>query len=232
MSTDEKKPAATAASGSQSAGPQGLLMAGVVIVLLAIGAVIWLIATGTGTSVGGGNNSAEAAAPAAPAARGPTPGSPTPGGGQQLPSGLRLETVREGRGPLVTPGDTVAFRYELRTVGGPVIESNLNAPQAAIMPVAGLVPGFQEGLTHMRAGGEARFWIPPYLGYGDSPPGEGIGPNDTLEFRVRLERIVPAGSASPAATAPTANSVDELPPEVRAAIEAQLRNGAQAQGQR
>ena len=100
----------------------------------------------------------------------PAPPAPTPGGGRLLPSGLRIETVREGSGPLVTPTDTVHFRYELRRYGGEVIESNLTAPRAAVMPVAGLVPGFIEGLTHMRAGGEARFWIPPRLGYGDSPP--------------------------------------------------------------
>jgi FKBP-type peptidyl-prolyl cis-trans isomerase len=100
----------------------------------------------------------------------------------------------------VRPGDTVAFRYELRRYGGAVLEGNLTAPHAAEMPVAGLVPGFAEGLTHMRPGGEARFWIPPQLGYGDSPP-NGISPTDTLEFLVRLERIVPAGASGHAAAA-------------------------------
>ena len=196
MSTDEKKPV----PATQSAGPQTLLMVGVVIVLVALGFIVWLIATGRGAAPAPANNVAEAAAPGEPAANvaAPAPPAPTPGGGQLLPSGLRLETVREGRGPLVTTADTVHFRYELRKYGGAVIESNLNAPRAAVMPVAGLVPGFQEGLTHMRAGGEARFWIPPHLGYGNSPPGGGIGPNDTLEFRVRLERITPAASGGAA----------------------------------
>lgn len=197
-------PAPAPASRPQSAGPQTLLMAGVVLVLIAIGALIWFIASGRGNMPAPANNVAEAAplpepepapAPAPPPA--PAGVAPTPGGGQLLPSGLRIETVREGRGPLVTANDTVHFRYELRTYGGRVLESNLNAPRAAVMPVAGLVPGFAEGLTHMRAGGEARFWIPPHLGYGSSPPpGGGIGPNDTLEFRVRVERIAPAGAGS------------------------------------
>jgi hypothetical protein len=215
MSTNEKQPAPAAASArAEAAGPQKLLMAGVVIILLALAAMVWLIATGRGAAPAT-NNSAEAnsAEAAAPVTR-----PPTPGGGRQLPSGLRLETVREGTGPLVTATDTVAFRYELRTVGGPVIETNQTAPQAATMPVAGLVPGFQEGLTHMRAGGEARFWIPPYLGYGDSPPGEGIGPTDTLEFRVRVERIVPAGAppAAPAAgnSSNVTNAATEAPTPV------------------
>lgn len=163
-----------------SAGPQTLLMAGVVIILATIGAVIWLIATDAGSKSSGNQIAANEAAPAPPA--------PTPGGGRLLPSGLRIESVREGSGPLVTPTDIVHFRYELRPYGGAVIESNLDAPRAAVMPVAGLVPGFIEGLGQMRAGGEARFWIPPQLGYGDSPPA-GLSPTDTLEFRVRVERI-------------------------------------------
>jgi hypothetical protein len=201
MST-EPKPAPAA----PSAGPQKLLMAGVVVTLAALGFIVWLIATGRGTAPGNATAEANAAAPAAPAA--------TPGGGQLLPSGLRIETVREGTGPLVTPADTVHFRYELRRYGGEVIESNLTAPRAAVMPVSGFVPGFAEGLTHMRAGGEARFWVPPQLGYGDNvPPGGAIGPRDTLEFRVRVERIVPpgargAGNAAEAAPEPAGNAAE------------------------
>jgi hypothetical protein len=180
MSKDEKQPAPPA----RSRGPQTLLMVGVIIVLGALGFVIGAIFGGWGTGPAPANNSAEAEAPQ------PRPG-PTPGGGQLLPSGLRIEIIRPGTGPLVTPTDRVAFRYELRPYGGQVLESNLTAPRPAEMAVAGLVPGFQEGLTHMRPGGEARFWIPPRLGYGDSPP-NGLSPTDTLEFRVKVERILPA----------------------------------------
>jgi FKBP-type peptidyl-prolyl cis-trans isomerase len=182
-------------------------MAGVVIVLLALGFIVYLVATGRGAApandVAAAGNEASASEPAIEAPPANTaaaaPAGPTPGGGQLLPSGLRIETVREGRGPLVTAADTVHFRYELRKYGGPVIESNLTAPRPAVMPVAGLVPGFAEGLTHMRPGGEARFWVPPQLGYGPNiPPGSPFGPNDTLEFRVRLERIGPPPSAAAA----------------------------------
>jgi len=204
MSTEPNRTPA-AAPTAPSSGPQGLLMAGVVIVLLALGFLIFLIATGRGGAPTNNMVEANAASPAIePAIEAPpanvaaaAPAGPTPGGGRLLPSGLRIETVREGRGPLVTTADTVHFRYELRKYGGPVIESNLTAPRPAVVPVAGLVPGFAEGLTHMRPGGEARFWVPPQLGYGANiPPGSPFGPDDTLEFRVRLERIAPAPSAA------------------------------------
>jgi hypothetical protein len=187
MTSTQKTPQSPTPAPAPSAGPQKLLMAGVVIILATIGFIVWLIVTDAGST--GNRNQSAASNEAAPA-----PPAPTPGGGRLLPSGLRIETVREGTGPLATPADVVHFRYELRRFGGEVIESNLDAPRAAVMPVSGLVPGFIEGLTHMRAGGEARFWIPPQLGYGDSPPA-GLNPTDTLEFRVRLERIAPPRAA-------------------------------------
>src|SRR5437870_13787209 len=106
MSKDEKQPAPPA----RSRGPQTLLMVGVIIVLGALGFVIGAIVGGWGTGPAPANNSAEAEVPQ------PRPG-PTPGGGQLLPSGLRIEIIRPGTGPLVTPIDRVAFRYELRPYG-------------------------------------------------------------------------------------------------------------------
>lgn len=214
MRKDEKKPATPPATpAAKRSGAQTALIVAVIIVLGALGFVVGAIVSGWGTGPAPANNSIAAEAPR------PRPG-PTPGGGQLLPSGLRIEIVRPGTGPLITPADTVAFRYELRPYGGQVLESNLTAPRAAIMPVAGLVPGFQEGLTHMRAGGEARFWIPPQLGYGDSPP-TGLQPTDTLEFRVKVERIVPAG-ASPGGNA-AGPSPEEIANLVNAAAAAEGR---------
>jgi hypothetical protein len=198
MSKDEKQPAP--AARPQSAGPQTLLMAGVVVILLALGVIVWLIASGRGGAPVAANNSVEAKA-----------GPQMPDRGRLLPSGLRFEAITEGSGPLVRATDTVLLRYELRVVGRDgVVESNMDGPQAVPLSPAGTVPGFAEALTMMRAGGEARFWVPPALGYGSQPqPGGPIGPNDILEFRVKIERILPAGAAGapgqPAADADSSN---------------------------
>ena len=183
--TDDKKPAPAAAP--QSAGPQTLLMGGVVVILIALGFIIWLIASGRGGAPAPANNTAEAAGPQ------------MPNRGRLLPSGLRFESISEGSGPLVRVTDTVLLRYELRVVGRDgVVESNMSDPQPIPMSPAGTVPGFAEALTMMRAGGEARFWVPPELGYGSQPRAGGpIGPNDILEFRVKVDRIVPAAAAGP-----------------------------------
>ena len=177
-----------AAAQPQSAGPQGLLMAGVVIILIALAGIIWLIATGRGAPVPVNNMAEAKAAPA------------MPNRGQLLPSGLRIETISEGNGPLITARDTPLVRYELRVLGRDgVVESNFDQGQAAPMPLQGVIPGFAEAITHMRPGGEIRFWVPPSLGYGAStPPGAPFGPNDILEFRVKVEGLAPAGQAAAA----------------------------------
>jgi FKBP-type peptidyl-prolyl cis-trans isomerase FkpA len=179
-------------------GPQGLLMAGVVIIVIALAAIIWMIATGRGAEAPT-NNLAEAAAPT------------MPNRGQLLPSGLRIETIHEGTGPLVTAADTPLVRYELRVLGrDAVVDTNFTDPQPTPMPLSGVVPGFAEALTHMRPGGEARFWVPPNLGYGANlRPGAPFGPNDILEFHVKVEGLAPAGhGATPAGDGNTISEED------------------------
>ncbi len=207
MSKDETKP--VAAAQPQSAGPQKLLMGGVILILVALGVIVWLIASGRGGAPAA-NNSAEARALPQ-----------MPDRGRLLPSGLRFEPISEGSGPLVRVTDTVLLRYELRIVGRDgVVESNMSDPQAIPMSPAGTVPGFAEALTLMRAGGEARFWVPSNLGYGSQPPPGGrIGPDDILEFRVKIERILPAGPAGNAAEArPDGNSSNATDPATEEAI--------------
>jgi hypothetical protein len=212
--TDEKKPAATAAP--QSAGPQKLLMGGVVIIIITLGFIVWLIATGRGGAPAPANNSAEAAVPQ------------MPNRGRLLPSGLRFESISEGSGPLVRATDTVLLRYELRIVGRDgVVESTMSDPQPIPLSPSGTVPGFAEALTMMRAGGEARFWVPPNLGYGSEPrPGGPIGPNDILEFHVKIERIAPAAQSPAPAGGGNSLSAEDMENLVAA------MNGAEAAGGR
>lgn len=193
-------PTTAAKPADASAGPQGLLMAGVVIILIALAGIVWLIASGRGAPAPVNNMAEAKAAPAQ-----------MPNRGQLLPSGLRIETIHEGTGPLVTAADTPLVRYELRVLGrDQVVESNFSEGQAAPMPLQGVIPGFAEALTHMRPGGEIRFWVPPSLGYGAStPPGAPFGPNDILEFRVRVEGLAPAGRAAAAAPEGGGNALSE-----------------------
>ena len=70
------------------------------------------------------------------------------------------------------------------------------------MPLAGVIPGWVEGLQLMPTGSKFRFWIPARLAYGEQAPPT-IGPNQVLVFEVELlEVIKKPNTGAPAAAAP------------------------------
>lgn len=181
-----------------------------VVALAVIGAGIWFFV---------GRKPADPAAPAdsmANAAAAATPAATNRG--ELLPSGLRIETIRAGNGPLITRADAVLVRYEMRVPGGPVIDGNMDAAEGMGMSLNQVIPGFAEGLTRMRPGGIARLWVPPQLGYGANiPQGAPFGPNDTIEFLVQIERVGTGRAAEleagtfPARPSNTAQPAPETP---------------------
>jgi hypothetical protein len=192
MSLDEQQRAGLVAP------PSKLPMVLVVLLVLALtGALAWYLLSGPRAGEADSGNTANLAAPA----------QANPGRGELLPSGLRVETIREGNGPLITRADAVLLRYELRVPGGPVIESNMDGPQGHAMTLNGAIPGIVEGITRMRPGGIARFWVPPQLGYGDNiPTGATFDRNDTLEFLIRIEQVAVGRAAEMEANAARAGN--------------------------
>jgi FKBP-type peptidyl-prolyl cis-trans isomerase FkpA len=184
-------------SGAPVAKPKLPYVVAVLAGLLVIGLGVWLVVGRRPVAPAADNNIAAAPAIPRPITTAPPTPSTTPGRGQLLPSGLRIETLSEGSGPLITRADAVLVRYELRGPRGDVIDSNMEAPQGMGMTLNGVVPGFAEGLTHMRQGGVARLWVPPHLGYGARvPPGAPFGPTDTLQFLIRVEQVAPGEAAA------------------------------------
>ena len=100
-----------------------------------------------------------------------------------LPSGLRMQTVQAGKGPMPTAEDFALVAYKGALKDGSVFDEQ----PKAVFPVSQVVPGFSEGLQHMQAGGVYRLCIPGALGYGAAGVGNGkIPPNATLLFIVQL----------------------------------------------
>lgn len=97
-------------------------------------------------------------------------------------TGLQYKVLEEGKGPKPTDEDVVLVGYKGTLRDGSVFDEN---PQASF-PVAGVVPGFSEGLKQMARGGKYRLWIPPQLGYGENSPAEVIPANSLLIFDVEL----------------------------------------------
>ncbi|KAA0069071.1 FKBP-type peptidyl-prolyl cis-trans isomerase [Rhodanobacter sp. T12-5] len=116
-------------------------------------------------------------------------------------SGLQYKVISQGTGARPGPNDTVEINYTGTFVNGQVFDasSKHNPPGPASIPLAGVIPGFREGLELMQVGGHYKLFIPSSLAYG-SEPQPPMPPNATLIFDVTLVKTGPtaAGAATPA----------------------------------
>ncbi|EFJ49679.1 hypothetical protein VOLCADRAFT_120742 [Volvox carteri f. nagariensis] len=88
------------------------------------------------------------------------------------PSGLIYKDFEEGQGTLPTDGQEVVFNYTGYNESGSVIDTSFRQgrPAQTRLGVGGMIPGFEEGIKTMKAGGKRRIIVPPALG----PP---VGPS-------------------------------------------------------
>ncbi|MCL4156484.1 UNVERIFIED_CONTAM: hypothetical protein GTU68_043820 [Idotea baltica] len=103
-------------------------------------------------------------------------------------SGLQYEILREGKGAQPEESSTVNVHYKGTLIDGTVFDSSYERNQPADFPVAGVIPGFSEGLLLMKEGGQYKFTIPSEIAYGEQGPAT-IGPNQVLVFEVELIAI-------------------------------------------
>jgi FKBP-type peptidyl-prolyl cis-trans isomerase len=112
-------------------------------------------------------------------------------------SGLQYQIVSEGKGAKPSAEDTVRVHYTGTLLDGTKFDSSVDRGQPAEFPLAGVIPGWTEGLQLMPVGSKFRFWIPANLAYGEQGTPGPIGPNQTLVFDVELLDIVkPEGGAA------------------------------------
>lgn len=119
-------------------------------------------------------------------------------GVETLASGVVLHVLEDGpegkgQGARPTQASTVKVHYHGTLADGTVFDSTLGGDPLSI-PVAGVVPGFRDGLLKMHEGETAMIGIPPELAYADKGTPDGrIPPGSTLFFKVQLVQILSAG---------------------------------------
>jgi peptidylprolyl isomerase len=153
---------------------------------IAIAAIIAVAVTSL-SACGGKDKVADTASqglPAVTANAGEAPTITPPNG--VPPTTLQTQDVIVGTGTEVLPTSTLTVHYTLMTwSNGKIVESSWNGGQPATFPLAGVIPGWQQGLPGTKVGGRRVLVIPADLGYG--PNGSGpIGPNETLIFVVDI----------------------------------------------
>ena len=108
----------------------------------------------------------------------------------KLPDGLQIIDIKTGTGVAAKTGSTVTVEYTgwLQSTGKKFDSSfDRGAQSFDVTPLgqAQVIPGWNEGLMGMKAGGTRRLIIPPTLGYGAQANGP-IPANSTLIFDVTV----------------------------------------------
>jgi FKBP-type peptidyl-prolyl cis-trans isomerase len=99
-------------------------------------------------------------------------------------SGLQYQVLKEGTGAGIKESDRVKVHYRGTLIDGTEFDSSYARNQPAVFDVAGVIPGWTEGLKLMKFGGKYRLWVPSKLAYGARGAGQAIGPNSLLIFDV------------------------------------------------
>ena len=107
-------------------------------------------------------------------------------------SGLQYQVLTAGTGAKPGAKDGVKVHYKGTLLDGKTFDSSYDRGEPAVMPLQGVIPGWQEGIQLMPVGSKYKFWIPAKLAYGEQAPPM-IGPNQVLVFEVELLDIVKPG---------------------------------------
>ena len=107
-------------------------------------------------------------------------------GVKATPSGLQYLMETNGAGRTPGPRDVVTVNL-IGTAAADSTEFDRTADGTpARRAMQALPKGLQEGMQLMKAGGKARFWLPPVLGFGETPRGPGLKTNAVLAYTVEL----------------------------------------------
>ena len=119
-----------------------------------------------------------------------------PSGFQTTASGLKYKMITEGTGKTPTAADTVEVHYRgwlpdpADPSTGQEFDSSYKRNETIKFPLAGVIPGWTEGMQLVSEGGKIQLEVPPELGYGAAGAGGVIPPNATLRFEVELIAVV------------------------------------------
>lgn len=107
---------------------------------------------------------------------------------ERMESGLYLETLRPGEGPVARRGQTVLVHYEGWLPDGTMFDSSRRRSRPLEIPLGlgAVIEGWDEGLVGMRVGEVRRLVIPPELAYGDQGAPGAVPPGATLVFEIEL----------------------------------------------
>ncbi|AFE56582.1 FKBP-type peptidyl-prolyl cis-trans isomerase [Rahnella aquatilis HX2] len=131
-------------------------------------------------------------------------------GVKKTESGLLYQVEKPGAGAAPKDSDTVVVNYKGTLTDGTEFDNSYTRGEPLSFRLDGVIPGWTEGLKHIKKGGKIKLVIPPALAYGKTGV-PGIPANSTLVFDVELldvkaaPKADPKAAEKPAEAAPKAN---------------------------
>jgi peptidylprolyl isomerase len=109
----------------------------------------------------------------------------------RTPSGLQYQEVAPGSGAAAKPGQIAVVHYTGWLTDGTKFDSSRDRGEPFSFPigVGQVIPGWDEGVAGMKAGGRRRLVIPSDLAYGPEGSPPVIPPDATLVFDVELVEL-------------------------------------------
>lgn len=106
-----------------------------------------------------------------------------------LPSGIQYRVIEEGDGSRPGLSDVVTVHYRGSKIDGREFDSSFRRGVPAVFQVNSVIEGWQEVLPLMREGAMWQVFLPPELAFGVRGDPPMIGPNEALQFDIRLVQI-------------------------------------------
>lgn len=145
---------------------------------------------GCGDDKSSDDSGASGQPPAVTGASGEKPQIATPEG--DPPTKLVVKDLKTGKGKKAADGDEVSVQYVgVSWSTGQEFDASWNRGEPFEFQLGSgqVIPGWDEGVVGMKAGGRRELVIPPDLAYGPQGQPPAIGPNETLVFVIDLEKV-------------------------------------------
>ncbi|HTW18578.1 MAG TPA: FKBP-type peptidyl-prolyl cis-trans isomerase [Mycobacteriales bacterium] len=112
----------------------------------------------------------------------------------KAPTKLVVKNIKAGKGKAAKKGDTITVKYvgiscsDGKPFDASYTDGAKNQEFSFQLGAGKVIPGWDQGLLGMKAGGVRELVIPAALGYGTSGSGQ-IKPNETLIFVVTMVKV-------------------------------------------
>lgn len=132
-------------------------------------------------------------------------------------SGLQYKIEKEGEGKTATEADIVTMNQRATLTDGTEFEKQAN-PGPLRRPFRALPKGLQEGLGLIKAGGKAKFWVPPALGYGETGRPPYVKAHQVLVYEIEVVAVEPLPKPPANANTPAKTPITAVTPPITVEI--------------